>query len=181
MGEEKRVSRVDRRSLAGLLALAMLVVGLGGGFLVARAWTLPHPATPAFRETTGRVVALQTSPCGKKSRPGTCYQPVIDYTAEGRTLQTTAVSRYRPAPFRVGDSVPVLLGSDGTVWLRPEWEAKDAAERSEVAREKTLLFVLGSLLLGVALLGAVLVAAVLRAKATSDGATPGEFGVDDGS
>jgi hypothetical protein len=50
------------------------------------------------------------------------------------------------------------------VWLRPEWEAKDAEERSEIAREKTMLFVLGFLLLGVALLGAVLVAAVLAAK-----------------
>jgi hypothetical protein len=166
-----------RRRLAALLAVSMLFVGGGGAFIVARAFTASPPAAPAFSETSGRVVSLLTSPCGTRSRPGTCYRPVVDYVVEGRTLQAAARSRYRPAPFRVGDSVPILVGDDGSAWLKTEWDQEQAAKRYEANREKTTLFLLGSLMLGIALLGAVLVAAVLAAK----GPPPDEAAPETGS
>ncbi len=154
-----------RRHLAALLAVSMLVMGAGGAWLVARAARLPPPAAPAFVEAAGRVVAVPTELCGTKSRPRTCYRPVVGYTVRGETRQEASRSRYRSeSPYRVGDSVPVLLGDDGSVWLEPEWDSSHQAELTEVRREKTMLYILGSLLLGPAFLGAILVVAVLRAR-----------------
>jgi hypothetical protein len=158
----------------------MLLVGGAGAFLVVRAWTLAPPAAPEFREASGRVVGLPSEPCGPRSRPWTCHRPIVEYVVLGQTLRTTARKGYRPAPFRLGDSVPVLLGHDGSVWLQPEWDSQHASERSEVKREKTMGFVLGALTLAVALLGMVFVAAVLAAKGPSDGEGPDESGPSDG-
>ena len=160
-----RLNAQGKHPLAALLGVSMLVVGAGGALLVGRAYRLPPPPTPAFVEAAGRVVAVPTESCGTRNRPRTCYRPVVGYTVGGAARQEASRSRYRStSPFRVGDPVPVLVGDDGSVWLKPEWDSRHQAARTEVWREKAMLYGLGSLLLGSALLGAVLVVAVLRAE-----------------
>jgi hypothetical protein len=161
------------RLLAGLLSVSVMLVGAVGAVLVARARSLPYPAAPVFTQEAGRVVAVTTSRCGTKSRPHTCHRPVVDYVAGGQARQTISRSAYRTtSPYRVGDSVTVLVGQDGSVWLEPEWDTRHAAERNEVRREKTMFYFLGGLTLACALFGAVLVVAVLKAKGPSPGESP---------
>jgi hypothetical protein len=155
--------------LAAALGAAVLLAGLGGGVMVARAWSRAWPATPAFVEAPGTVVAVNTSTCGTRNRRHTCFRPIVEYSWKGRTHEAAFRSWYRPAPFGVGDLVPVLVG-DSEVWLKPEWDAKVATARRDVRGEKTTLYVLGSLVLGCALLGAVLVAAVLSIRPEEKGA-----------
>ncbi len=156
------------RVLAGLLSVAVILLGAIGAGLVAWGRSRPYPPTPVFTEAAGRVVAVATSRCGPKSRPQTCYRPVVDYGVGGQTLQTASRSAYRTtSPLGVGDSVTVLVGEDGSVWLQSEWDTRHLAERETVKRDKTMLYALGGLTLACALFGAVLVVAVLKAKGPS--------------
>jgi hypothetical protein len=101
----------------------------------------------------------------------------VDYVVGGQTLQTASRSAYRTtSPFRVGDSVTVLVGQDGSVWLEPEWDTRRLAERRAVRRDKILFYVLGGLTLACALFGAVLVVAVLRVEGPSPEGSPAEGG-----
>jgi hypothetical protein len=90
---------------------------------------------------------------------------VIGYGVDGETRQAVSRSGYRSAsPFRIGESVTVLLANDGAVWLKPEWDSRHATELSGVRKDKALFYVLGALLVGCALFSAALVAAILLAK-----------------
>ena len=92
---------------------------------------------------------MQTAVCGPRSRRSTCYRPIVGYAHGGQPQRVASRSLYRPAsPHRKGDAVAVLVEADGTAWLAPEWDARQAEREREHSSARNFPLLMGVLLLG---------------------------------
>jgi hypothetical protein len=143
-----------------------LATGGGGALLVKRAHTITAPREPARRALTGTVTEVLVQPCGSRTRPSTCYRPVISYIdsdASGRQPQQI-ISRtgYRSSsPHEKGDRVTVYIEPGGMGWLAREWDARQAERQREYADARRFPLVMGWLLIGCAAFGLLLAAGLM--------------------